>query len=116
AIPEVSVGPWASVIAVRPAHRSTRPPPTRSDPTTQCRTPGRSSGSSELSREGLTLAADTPAPAIRPANRPGSARSAADATTRNPPADSTTTTSITAASNPNDANCKDPTPGPAPNA
>ncbi len=69
-----------------------------------------------LSREGLTLAADTPVAAIRSGSRPGSARSAADATTRKPPADSTTTTSITAASNPNEANWSDPTPGPAPKA
>ncbi len=62
AITVASVGPYVFVITDRPAHLSTSAAPTRSDPTTQCRTPGTSSGSNMLNNDGLTLAATTPLP------------------------------------------------------
>ena len=67
----------------------------------------------------ISKAADNagrPAPRIIALSRPGSARCPEVATASVPPAPSTTTTSSTAASKLNEANCSVRTPGPAPAA
>ena len=115
---DAATDPWSALQAPPPDganHRFANAAGNRSAPSTQLRTPGTAAGSRAPSNDGTTLATCTPESRIIACNNSGSPRSAPDAIANVPPAARVTTTSSTAASKENDANCNVVTPGPAPN-